>query len=124
MQSENQARCTWHNAHFIVVHDPDGAIRAQLTDDGGLGAHAWDLVDSILTQATRGSPGARVGLASGSSGDPLRLDSRALLAAAGIAAVTALCVSQSKKHGLLIGAAGVVGIALSLAASVKETSFR
>jgi len=51
--SPNLVRCSWHGARFIVVHDPDGVIRCQLLDDAGLGLHAWDLIDAILTRFTR-----------------------------------------------------------------------
>jgi hypothetical protein len=45
-------RCTWHGARFVIVHDPDGVVRAQLVDDAGLGARAWDAIDSVLTRST------------------------------------------------------------------------
>lgn len=48
-------RCTWHGARFVIVHDVEGGIRAQLLDDAGLGAHAWDVIDPILLRWTAGS---------------------------------------------------------------------
>lgn len=49
--SPNLARCTWRGARFTIVRDDD-EMRAQLLEDGGLGAHAWDVVDPILTRAS------------------------------------------------------------------------
>lgn len=48
------ARCTWHGARFVIVHDVEGGIRAQLLDDAGLGVHAWDVIDPILLRTTAG----------------------------------------------------------------------
>jgi hypothetical protein len=51
-QSQSFARCSWRGARFVIVHDVEGGIRAQLLDDAGLGIHAWDLIESILSRAT------------------------------------------------------------------------
>jgi hypothetical protein len=49
--SPNLVRCTWRGARFTIVRDDDG-VRAQLLDDAGLGAHAWDIIDPILNRAS------------------------------------------------------------------------
>lgn len=49
MQSPSYARCTWRGAQFNIVHDPEGGIRAQLANDGGMGVRAWDVVEPILS---------------------------------------------------------------------------
>ena len=49
--SPNLARCTWHGARFTIVRDDD-EMRAQLLDDAGLGVHAWEVIDPILTRAS------------------------------------------------------------------------
>lgn len=61
--SPNLVRCTWRGARFTIVRDDDG-LRAQLLDDAGLGAHAWDVIDPILSRANAqrtGFAGERVG---------------------------------------------------------------
>lgn len=57
--SPNLVRCTWRGAHITIVRD-DEFVRAQLLDDGGLGVHAWDVIDPILTRAST----TRTGLSS------------------------------------------------------------
>jgi hypothetical protein len=55
------ARCIWQGVRFNVVHDvEEGGVRAQITDDAGLGPHAWDQIDAFLTHATSRDPGARL----------------------------------------------------------------
>lgn len=49
--SPNLVRCTWRGARFTIVRD-DEILRAQLLDDAGLGAHAWDVIDPILSRAS------------------------------------------------------------------------
>jgi hypothetical protein len=55
--SPNLVRCTWRGARFTIVHDPEGSIRAQLLDDAGLGQHAWDAVDPILSRGASSRTG-------------------------------------------------------------------
>lgn len=43
-------RCVWRNMHFNVVHDIEGELKAQITDDAGLGLHAWDFLDPIFSR--------------------------------------------------------------------------
>lgn len=49
-QSPTYARCTWRGARFNIAIDFE-MTRAQLVDDAGLGAHAWDVIDPILSRA-------------------------------------------------------------------------
>ncbi len=41
-------RCTWRGVGFNVIHDAEGELKALITNDGGLGAHAWDQIDPIF----------------------------------------------------------------------------
>jgi hypothetical protein len=69
-QSPSFIRCTWRGAHFTIIRDDDG-IRAQLMDDGGLGAHAWDVVDPILSRRSAQYTGwASSGMSSASLSGP------------------------------------------------------
>jgi hypothetical protein len=63
--SSNFQRCSSRGARYIISNEPD-QLRVQLLDEGGLGARAWDAIDSILLRAT--SPRTSGGVASGGVG--------------------------------------------------------